>query len=41
MVKSSTAFWDYTERKAVHYWVDCYFDKYLASSRWGYRIKLK
>lgn len=24
----------------VYYWQDCYFEQYIASSRWGFRIKL-
>lgn len=40
MVKlTRTPFYDNTG-DMVYYWQDCYFQQYMASSRWGFRIKL-
>lgn len=33
-------FYDGIAGKMVYYWQDCYFEQYMASSRWGFRIKL-
>lgn len=41
MVKLGQSFWDSVEHKPVYYWRDCYFDRYMASSRWGFRVKLE
>lgn len=41
MVKiPNEGFWDSINRKKVYYWQDCYFDCYMASSRFGTRIKI-
>jgi hypothetical protein len=40
MVRLGKSFWDYIDHKAVYYWRDCYFETYVASSRWGFRVKL-
>lgn len=41
MVKTTrTPFYDAIAGEMVHYWQDCYFETYMAASRWGYRIKL-
>ncbi len=40
MVKLGKSFWDYVEQKPVYYWRDCYFDVYIASCRWGLRVKM-
>lgn len=40
MVKLNKAFYDHIEEKPVYYWRDYYFDRYMASSRWGFRVKL-
>jgi hypothetical protein len=32
--------YDPTSDKMVYYWQDYYFDTYIASSRWSYRLKL-
>ena len=41
MVKLGSAFYDKVQDKPVYYWRDYYFDRYMASSRWGFRIKLE
>jgi len=41
MVKLDKSFWDGISKKPVYYWQDCYFDIYLASNRFGDRIKIK
>ena len=41
MVKLGKSFWDSVEQQPVYYWRDCYFDRYMATSRWGFRIKLE
>ena len=33
-------FQDSINRKKVYYWQDCYFDCYMASSRFGNRVKI-
>ena len=40
MVKLGEAFYDKIEGKQVYYWRDYYFDRYTATSRWGFRVKL-
>jgi hypothetical protein len=41
MVKlTRTPFYDKVAGKMVYYWQDCYFEQYMAASRWSYRIKL-
>ena len=41
MVKTTRApFYDKVGGKMIYYWQDCYFETYMAASRWGYRIKL-
>jgi len=41
MVKTPrVGFYDRVAGKMVYYWQDCYFEQYMASSRWGFRIKL-
>jgi len=42
MVRTSQeGFWDPGANKKIYYWQDYYFDIYLASSKWGIRIKIK
>lgn len=42
MVKTSQeGFWDGLSNKKVYYWQDCYFNVYMACSRWEFRIKIK
>jgi len=41
MKTSQDGFWDPGANKKIYYWQDYYFDIYLASSRLGYRIKIK
>jgi hypothetical protein len=33
-------FWDSIARQKIYYWQDCYFDTYMAASKWGFRIKI-
>jgi limonene-1,2-epoxide hydrolase len=33
--------WDGVSDKKIYYWQDYYFNIYMASSRWGYRVKIK
>lgn len=41
MVKSNkNGFYDNIAKCNVYIWQDYYFDEYLATSRWGMRIKL-
>lgn len=40
MKKTSIGFYDYIEDVTVYYWQDYYFDIYLASNRFGSRIKI-
>lgn len=40
MVKLGKSFWDHVAQQPVYYWRDCYFDVYMASSRWGLRVKM-
>lgn len=41
MVKTTrTPFYDPIAGKMVYYWQDCYFEQYMATSKWSYRIKL-
>ena len=41
MVKTTReGFWDSIANQKIYYWQDCYFDEYMAASRWSYRIKL-
>jgi hypothetical protein len=41
MVKTTRApFYGSIAGEMVYYWQDCYFETYMAASRWGYRIKL-
>ena len=41
MVKTTRSpFWDKVAGEKIYYWQDCYFEQYIAASRWSYRIKL-
>lgn len=41
MVKTTReGFWDSIANQKIYYWQDCYFEQYMAASRWSYRIKL-
>lgn len=41
MVKTTREpFWDKVAGEMIYYWQDCYFEQYMAASRWGFRIKL-
>jgi hypothetical protein len=41
MVKLARApFYDKALGDIVYYWQDCYFEQYMATSPWSYRIKL-
>ena len=41
MVKISTkGFWDTVDNKKIYYWQDCYFNCYMASNRFDYRVKI-
>ncbi len=41
MVKDpTTRIWDGIEQGSIYYWQDYYFDKYIASSRFGFRVKI-
>jgi len=41
MVKTTrVGFYDRVAGKNVYYWQDCYFETYMAASKWTYRIKL-
>ena len=33
-------FYDNVAGRMVYYWQDCYFQTFMASSKWGFRIKL-
>ncbi len=38
--KPGEGFWDSIANKKIYYWQDCYFDTYMAASKWGFRIKI-
>lgn len=40
MVRKSQANYDFINSKQVYYWQDCYFDCYMATSRFGSRVKI-
>lgn len=40
MVKTGNSFYDNIGRKVVYYWQDCYFEKYMANNRFGFRVKI-
>jgi hypothetical protein len=40
MVKTGrVGFCDKVSGEMVHHWQDYYFQKYMASSKWGFRVK--
>ncbi len=41
MVKTGRSFWDNSGQKEIYNWRDCYFQKFAAASRWGYRMQIK
>jgi len=41
MVKTGRSFWDNYGKQQIYYWQDYYFQKFLAPSKWGYRVKIK
>lgn len=41
MIKTNRAhMYDGIARENIYYWQDYYFDIYIASSRWGCRVKI-
>lgn len=41
MVKITRApFYDIVSGDMIYYWQDCYFEQYMAASKWSNRIKL-
>jgi len=40
MVKTGRSFYDAIEKRTIYYWVDYYFDEYMAYSRWEFRVKI-
>jgi len=38
---SEEGFWDGVSNDKIYYWQDYYFNIYMATSRWSYRIKIK
>jgi hypothetical protein len=38
--KPGEGFWDSIARQKIYCWQDCYFDTYMAASKWGFRIKI-
>lgn len=40
MVKSGKSFHDFTGKELIYYWTDCYFNRYVAKSRFGERIEV-
>lgn len=41
MIKNpKEGFYDNIGQCKVYFWTDYYFDKYMAASRWGMRIKI-
>lgn len=41
MVKITRApFYDAIAGENIYYWQDCYFEQYMAASKWSYRVKL-
>jgi hypothetical protein len=40
MIKMDEPCYNVVAEKEVYYWQDYYFDIYIASSRWGIRVKI-
>ena len=40
MLKSGKLIYDPIKKELLYYWTDCYFDEYVAKSRFGKRIKI-
>ena len=40
MIKSGKLIYDPIKKELLYYWTDCYFDEYVAKSRFGKRIKI-
>jgi hypothetical protein len=41
MKQTGEYFTDMVSWDIVHYWVDCYGDKWMAVNKWGFRVKTK
>ena len=40
MVKTGRHFYDFINGQTIYHWQDCYFENYIAASRFGKRVKL-
>lgn len=40
MIQSGESFYDSIGKYVVYIWIDCYFEKYMAKSKFGHRVKL-
>ena len=40
IVKSEKFIYDPIKKELLYYWIDCYFDEYVAKNRFGTRIKI-
>ena len=40
MLKSGKAIYDPIKKELLYYWIDCYFDEYVAKNRFGTRTKI-
>lgn len=39
MEKTGQSFTDSVSWGVVYYWVDCYGDRWMAETKWGFRVK--
>ena len=40
MIKSGKLIYDPIKKELLYYWIDCYFDEYVAKNRFSKRIKI-
>ena len=40
MIKSGKLIYDPIKKELLYYWIDCYFDEYIARNRFSKRIKI-
>ena len=40
MLKSGKALYDPIKKELLYYWIDCYFDEYVAKNKFGTRTKI-
>jgi hypothetical protein len=40
MEKTGQAFTDMVNRGVVYYWIDCYGHRWMAETKWGFRVRV-